>query len=141
MKKTILLYGLSMAALIMLLKVVEYRFFVFGDLTVEFFVGFIALLFTSLGLWVGWKLTHRTPVIRDPNFLPNTAEMESLGISKREHEVLELIAQGLSNREIAEKLFLSPHTVKSHSSSLFIKLNARRRTEAIKKAKELGLLG
>ncbi|MBP6673017.1 MAG: helix-turn-helix transcriptional regulator [Bacteroidetes bacterium] len=141
MKRTILLYGLSMAALIMLLKVVEYRFFIFGDLGVEFFVGFIALLFTSLGIWVGWKLTHRPAIVHDPNFLPDVSMLESLGISKREHQVLELIAQGLSNREIAEKLFLSPHTVKSHSSSLFIKLNARRRTEAIKKAKELRILG
>lgn len=130
-----------MAALITLLKIVEYRFFIFGDLTVEFFVGFIALLFTSLGVWVGWKLTHRPVIIHDPNFVPNAASLQSAGISKREQEVLELIAQGLSNREIAEKLFLSPHTVKSHSSSLFMKLNARRRTEAIKKAKELGLIG
>lgn len=125
----------------MLLKIVEYRYFIFGDMAVEIFVGFIALLFTSLGLWVGWKLTHRTVIVHDPEFRPDPAAMESLGISKREQEVLELIAQGLSNREIAEKLFLSPHTVKSHSSSLFIKLGARRRTEAIKKAKELGILG
>ncbi len=130
-----------MAALIMLLKIVEYRFFIFGDLGVEFFVGFIALLFTSLGIWVGWKLTHRPAIAHDPNFFPDASILESLGISKREHEVLELIAQGLSNREIADKLFLSPHTVKSHSSSLFVKLNARRRTEAIKKANELGILG
>jgi NarL family two-component system response regulator LiaR len=141
MKRTILLYGLSMAALIMLLKIVEYRFFLFGDLGVEFFVGFIALLFTSLGIWVGWKLTHRPSIVHDPNFRPDAAALEKLGISTREREVLDLIAQGLSNKEIAEKLFLSPHTVKSHSSSLFIKLNARRRTEAIKKAKELGIIG
>ncbi len=130
-----------MALLITLLKIVEYRFFIFGDLAIEFYVGFMAFLFTSLGIWVGWKLTHRPVVVHDPGFHPDADAVESLGISKRELEVLELIAQGLSNREIAEKLFLSPHTVKSHSSSLFIKLNARRRTEAIKKAKELGVLG
>lgn len=141
MKRTVLIYGGSMAALIVLLKIVEYRYFVFGDLTAEFFVGFIALLFTGLGVWVGWKLTHRTVIVRDPDFVPDAATLASLGVSKRELEVLELIAQGLSNREIAEKLFLSPHTVKSHSSSLFIKLGARRRTEAIKRAKELGVLG
>jgi len=141
MKRTVLIYGGSMAALIVLLKIVEYRYFVFGDLTAEFFVGFIALLFTGLGVWVGWKLTHRTVIVRDPDFVPDAAALDSLGISKRELEVLELIAQGLSNREIAEKLFLSPHTVKSHSSSLFVKLSARRRTEAIKRAKELGVLG
>lgn len=140
MKRTVLVYGSSMAALIILLKIVEYRFFIFGDLAVEIFIGFIAFLFTALGIWVGWRLTHRTVIVRDPDFVPNTAALESLGISKREMEVLELIAQGLSNREIAEKLFLSPHTVKSHSSSLFVKLSARRRTEAIKRAKEMGLL-
>lgn len=141
MNRTILKYGIAMAALIVLLKIVEYRYFVFGDLTAEFFVGFIAALFTGLGLWLGWKLTRRTVVVRDPDFVPDPAALEALGISKRELEVLELIAQGLSNREIAEKLFLSPHTVKSHSSSLFVKLGARRRTEAIKRAKELGVLG
>lgn len=141
MNRTVLKYGMAMAALIVLLKIVEYRYFVFGDLTAEFFVGFIAFLFTGLGVWVGWKLTRRTVVVRDPDFVPDSAALESLGISKRELEVLELIAQGLSNREIAEKLFLSPHTVKSHSSSLFVKLGARRRTEAIKRAKELGVLG
>ncbi|NUN68226.1 MAG: DNA-binding response regulator [Bacteroidetes bacterium] len=140
MKRTVLIYGGSMAALIVLLKIVEYRYFVFGDLTAEFFVGFIALLFTGLGVWVGWKLTRRTVIVRDPDFVPDASALASLGISKRELEVLELIAQGLSNREIAERLFLSPHTVKSHSSSLFIKLGARRRTEAIKRAKELGVL-
>jgi NarL family two-component system response regulator LiaR len=141
MKRTVLIYGSSMAGLIVLLKIAEYRYFVFGDLTAEFFIGFIAFLFTALGIWVGWRLTHRTVIVRDPDFVPNAAALESLGISKREMEVLELIAQGLSNREIAEKLFLSPHTVKSHSSSLFVKLSARRRTEAIKNAKELGVLG
>ena len=141
MKRTILLYGGAMAVLVTLLKVAEYRFFIFGDLSMEFFVGFIALLFTGLGLWVGWKLTHRTIVPHDPSFQPDPQALENLGISKREHEVLALIAQGLSNKEIAEKLFLSPHTVKTHSSNLFVKLNARRRTEAIRRAKELGIIG
>lgn len=141
MKRTVLTYGATMAGLILLLKMVEYRTFIYGDMAVELFVGFVALLFTALGLWVGWKLTHRPLIVRDPGFVPSTDALEKLGISKRELEVLDLMAQGLSNREIAERLFLSPHTVKTHSSNLFVKLEARRRTEAVKKAKELGVLG
>jgi DNA-binding CsgD family transcriptional regulator len=140
MRKTTILYGIAMAVLLFALKYAEYRFFV-RDLSEEFYIGFIAFLFTSLGIWVGWKLTHRPLMTQTPDFLPDESALTALGISKREHEVLELIAQGLSNNEIAGKLFLSPHTVKSHSSSLFQKLNARRRTEAVKRAKELKILG
>jgi NarL family two-component system response regulator LiaR len=140
MRKTTILYGIAMAALLFALKYAEYRFFV-RDLSEEFYIGFIALLFTSLGIWVGWKLTHRPLMTQSPDFQPDESVLTTLGISKREHEVLVLIAQGLSNNEIAEKLFLSPHTVKSHSSNLFLKLNARRRTEAVKRAKELKILG
>lgn len=140
MRKTTILYGGAMAVLLFVLKYAEYRYFV-RDLSEEFYIGFIALLFTSLGIWVGWKLTHRPIMTPSPDFRPDDAALTALGISKREHEVLVLMAQGLSNREIAEKLFLSPHTVKSHSSNLFIKLNARRRTEAIRRATELRILG
>ncbi len=139
MKKTILLYGGTMAVLLGILKFFEYRFIV-KDLSVEFYIGVIALMFTILGVWVGRQLTRKKTIIVDPNFSFSESNLEKLGISKRELEVLELIAQGMTNQEIADKLFVSPHTVKSHSSNLFIKLNARRRTEAIKKAKELMLL-
>lgn len=139
MRRTILLYGGAMAVLLGILKYVEYRFFV-KDLSVEFYIGVVALMFTILGVWVGRRLTKGKIVAVDPNFSLNESNLEKLGISRRELEVLELIAQGMSNQEIADKLFVSPHTVKSHSSNLFIKLNARRRTEAIKKAKELMLL-
>jgi DNA-binding NarL/FixJ family response regulator len=139
MKKTILLYGGATAVLLGILKFVEYQFMV-KDLSVEFYIGIIALMFTILGVWVGRQLTQKKTIVVDPNFSFNESNLEKLGISKRELEVLELIAQGMSNQEIADKLFVSPHTVKSHSSNLFIKLNARRRTEAIKKAKELMLL-
>ncbi len=139
MRKTILLYGGAMAVLVGILKYVEYRFFV-KDFSVEFYIGVVALMFTILGVWVGRRLTRKKIVVVDPNFSLNESNLEKLGISKRELEVLELIAQGMSNQEIADKLFVSPHTVKSHSSNLFVKLNARRRTEAIKKAKELTLL-
>jgi NarL family two-component system response regulator LiaR len=139
MRKTILLYGGAMAVLLGILKFFEYRFMV-KDLSVEFYIGIIALMFTILGVWVGRQLTRKKTIVVDPNFSFNKSNLEKFSISKREFEVLELIAQGMSNREIADKLFVSPHTVKSHSSNLFIKLNARRRTEAIKKAKELMLL-
>lgn len=140
MRKTILLYGLALAALTALLKFVEYRFFV-RDLSLEIFLGIIAALFTGLGIWVGLRLTRKQEVfIAAPDFKRNDAELQRLGISKREFEVLELIAQGLSNQEIAEKLFVSLNTVKTHSSNLFMKLEARRRTEAIRRAKELQLL-
>ena len=98
------------------------------------------MLFTGLGIWAGLKLTRRKVVIATPDFQRNEPELQRLGISKREYEVLELIAQGLSNQEIAEKLFVSLNTVKTHSSNLFMKLEARRRTEAIRRAKELRLL-
>ena len=139
MQKTILYYGGAMAVLLGILKFVEYQFLV-RDFSTEFYVGVIALMFTILGVWVGRQLTQRKIVAFGQNFSINESNLRKLGISKRELEVLELIAQGMSNQEIASKLFLSPHTVKSHSSNLFIKLNARRRTEAIKKAKELMLL-
>lgn len=139
MRTMILLYGVAMAALVGVLKFIEYSFLV-KDLSVEFYAGTIALLFTSLGIWAGRKLTRTKVIVTDPNFVLDPQRLERLGISRREYEVLELIAQGLSNQEIAEKLFVSLPTVKTHSSNLFLKLNVRRRTEAIKKAKELMLL-
>lgn len=139
MRKTILLYGGAMAALVGVLKYFEYSFLV-KDLTAEIYIGAVAVLFTALGIWAGRKLTRTKVVVTDPNFVLDPLRLEQTGISKREYEVLELIAQGLSNREIAEKLFVSLPTVKTHSSNLFIKLNVRRRTEAIKKAKELQIL-
>jgi len=139
MRKTILLYGIALAALTGLLKFIEYRFFVY-DLSLEFYLGIVAVLFTGLGIWAGLRLTRRKVIIATPDFKLNEPELRRLGISKREYEVLELIAQGLSNQEIAEKLFVSLNTVKTHSSNLFMKLEARRRTEAIRRAKELRLL-
>ncbi len=139
MRKTILLYGIALAALTGLLKFIEYRFFM-QDLSLEFYLGIVALLFTGLGIWAGLRLTRRKAIITNPDFERNEPELQRLGISKREYEVLELIAQGLSNQEIAERLFVSLNTIKTHSSNLFMKLEARRRTEAIRRAKELRLL-
>src|SRR5262245_25364293 len=139
MRRTILLYGVAMAALTGILKFIEYRFLV-RDLSLEFYIGLVAVLFTGLGVWAGLRLTRKKVIIADPDFKLNEAELQRLGISKREYEVLELIAQGLSNQEIADKLFVSLNTVKTHSSNLFIKLEVRRRTQAVRRAKELGLL-
>jgi DNA-binding CsgD family transcriptional regulator len=139
MRKTILLYGVAMAALTGILKFIEYRYFV-RDLSLEFYLGVVAMLFTALGVWAGLRLTRKKVVIASQEFKLNEAELQRLAISKREYEVLELMSQGLSNQEIADKLFVSLNTVKTHSSNLFMKLDARRRTQAIHRAKELGLL-
>jgi DNA-binding CsgD family transcriptional regulator len=139
MRKTILLYGVALAALTGILKFIEYRFLV-RDLSLEFYIGLVAALFAGLGVWAGLRLTRREVIIANPDFKLNEAELQRLGISKREYEVLELMAQGLSNQEIADKLFVSLNTVKTHSSNLFMKLDARRRTQAVRRAKEFGLL-
>jgi NarL family two-component system response regulator LiaR len=139
MRKTIILYGITLAALTALLKLIEYRYW-FSDFSMELSFGVMALLFTGLGIWAGLRLTRRTVVLINPDFRLDEAELERRGISKREYEVLELMAQGFSNQEIADKLFVSLNTVKTHSSNLFAKLGAKRRTEAIRRAKELRLL-
>lgn len=140
MKRTILIYGLSLAVLIFLLKLIEYKFVV-RDLSLEFYIGAIAIFFTVLGVWVGLKLTKKKMVIiTNPAFQFDQSRIDSLGISKREYEVLELMAKGLSNQEIADKLFVSLNTVKTHSSNLFLKLEVARRTQAVQKAKELQLI-
>ncbi len=147
MKKQILIYGLCGGVLIVLLKLVEYRFLVVEH-SVEIYGGLIALVFGVLGIWLGLKLTNRkeTIVVKEvqvsaaQTFALNQARLQELKITRRELEILELIADGLSNREIAERLFVSENTVKTHSSRLFDKLSAKRRTQAVQLAKEFGLI-
>jgi DNA-binding CsgD family transcriptional regulator len=145
MKKHILIYGLCGGVLIVILKLVEYRFLVIEH-SIEIYGGLIALLFAVLGIWLGLKLTKNkeTVIVREvpaPQFFSlNETRLRELGITHRELEILELIANGLSNREIAEKLFVSENTVKTHSSRLFDKLSAKRRTQAVQLGKELGLI-
>ena len=149
MKRTVLLYGLIGGLAIVLLKVVEYRFLVV-DHALEIYGGIVALLFAALGIWLGLKLTRTRVEVREvpvpypvPAIEPfevNRAKQAQLGITARELEILECIANGLSNREIAGKLFVSENTVKTHSGRLFDKLDARRRTQAVQKAKEAGLI-
>ena len=137
MKKTILIYGLALAVLVFLLEYFEYRYFV-RDLSMEAFIFIIALMFAGLGLWVGQKLT--SPKKTSSEFEKNEKALDYLGISERELEVLELVAEGLSNKEIAGKLFVSINTVKTHLSRLYEKLEVSRRTQAVEKAKSLRLI-
>ena len=142
-RKIILIYGISMGVLIGLLKYFEYRFFV-RDIPLEIYVGMIAVLFTALGTWAGLRLTRpkvvREVISSDEPFRIDEANRRMLGISKREYEVLELMSSGLSNQQIAERLFVSVSTVKTHVSSIFSKLDASRRTQAVQRAKELRII-
>ena len=149
-KKTILLYGLLGGLLIAGLKLVEYRFVVVEH-SLEIYGGIVAALFAALGLWLGLKLTRKTIVVREvpvpvevvvPSqpFVRNTSRQQQLGITPRELEILELIAAGLSNREISQRLYVSENTVKTHSGRVLEKLSARRRTHAVQLAKEARLI-
>ncbi len=140
MKRTIILYGLSLAALLFLMQWLQFGFII-RDLSLEFYLGVVAVVFTAIGIWAGLKLTQpKTKVVLRTDFSFNEAECNRLGISKRELEVLQLMAKGFSNQEIADKLFVSLNTVKTHSSNLFIKLEVKRRTQAIQRSKELMLI-
>ena len=115
--------------------------------SVEIYGGLVAVIFATLGIWLGLKLTKKkeTVVVKEIRvaaqpFSVNETRLRELGITRREREILELIAMGLSNREIAEKLFVSENTIKTHSSRLFDKLSAKRRTQAVQIGKELGLI-
>jgi NarL family two-component system response regulator LiaR len=152
-KKTILAYGLLGGVLIAALRFVEYRFLVLEH-SLEIYGGIVALIFSALGIWLGLKLTRtrETVVVREvpvpvevrvPVPLPFTrdeARVAQLGVTPRELEILEAMAAGLSNREIAERLFVSENTVKTHTARLFDKLAAKRRTQAVQRAKEAGLI-
>ena len=143
----ILIYGLCGGVLIVVLRLIEFRFLVVEH-SIEIYGGLIAALFAALGIWLGLKLTRKkevlvvkeVPVPATQSFALNEERLKDLGITRRELEILELIAQGMSNREIAEKLFVSENTVKTHSSRLFDKLGAKRRTQAVQLGKEIGLI-
>ena len=139
LRKSIILYGVAMAVLMGILKFAEYRFYV-RDLSLELYLGLVAVIFVGLGIWVGRRLTRVKIINIESEFTINDAALKRLGITKREYEVLGLIAQGLSNKEIADKLFVSTSTVKTHTSNLFMKLDASRRTQALQRAKELQII-
>ena len=143
----ILLYGLVGGLLVTILKLTEYRFLVLEH-SLEIYGGLVAAIFAALGIWLGLTLTRRKladsattqPGPSSTPFAVDSARLAELGITPRELEILGLIAAGLSNREIAERLFVSENTVKTHSSRLFDKLSARRRTQAVQLAKEARLI-
>lgn len=147
--KKIILYGSCLALLLFALRWLELRFVVL-DYMLEIYVGVIAVLFTGLGIWLALKLAKpkkETLIIEkevyltsEKDFVLNEAELERLAISPRELEVLQLMAEGLSNAEIAERLFVSVNTVKTHSSKLFEKLDVKRRTQAVEFGKRYNLI-
>src|SRR5688572_3213489 len=136
MLRTILVYGAILAAGTFVLEWLQFRFLVRTH-AVEAYVALVAAAFLGLGVWIGAKLFRRAPA---GPFVPNTRAQATLGISGRELEVLALLAAGRSNKEIARRLDVSPNTVKTHVTKLFAKLQARRRTEAIQRARELGMI-
>jgi DNA-binding CsgD family transcriptional regulator len=147
--RQVILYGISLALLLFVLKWIELRFLII-DHIIEIYSGAIALVFTGLGIWLAMKLT--TPkveriivekevyVTTDADFTPNETERLRLGISSRELEVLQLVAEGLSNQEIASRLFVSLNTVKTHSSRIFEKLEVKSRIQAVERARRLRLI-
>lgn len=149
--KRVILYGLAGGVLIALLKVLEYQHFVRAYPT-EIYGGLVAVIFAALGLYFGlrWarpKEPKEVVVVKEVRvaaeggpFVVDAGKLKELGITQREHEILGLIAEGLSNREIGERLFVSENTVKTHSSRLFDKLGVNRRVQAVLKGRELGLI-
>jgi DNA-binding CsgD family transcriptional regulator len=136
MWKPIVLYAVLLAAGAFALEWLHYQY-VARMFATEFYIGLIALGFTALGVWAGYRLTpHRAA----GPFEKNTAALKSLGVTDREFAVLELLAAGHSNKEIARDLDVSPNTVKTHVQHLFEKLEVQRRTQAIQKARELRLV-
>lgn len=138
-------YGLAMAMLLIVIRWFELRFFLF-DHSTEVYFGIIALIFTSLGIWIANNLSR--PIVKavepgapqQENITVNEKAIEASGLSKRELEILHMMATGLSNQEIADTLFISLSTVKSHVTSIFTKLEVVRRTQAIEKAKSLKII-
>jgi ATP/maltotriose-dependent transcriptional regulator MalT len=154
MKRHVLIYGLLGGVLIAALNLIEYRYLVVEH-SVEIYGGLVAAIFSAVGIWLGLRITaRRQPASADESsdriaapgaasgqpFLPDEKRREDLRITPRELEILNLIAQGMSNREIADTLFVSENTVKTHSSRVFDKLGAKRRTQAVQLGKEFGLL-
>ncbi|HTM17223.1 MAG TPA: response regulator transcription factor [Terracidiphilus sp.] len=148
MRKQVLIFGLVGGVLITLLQWTEFHFIVLEH-SVAIYGVLIAILFAGAGIWLGTRLLAprgrvgevAVPGPSKADSIPDDRARERLGITPRELEVLQLVARGLSNREIGETLFVSESTVKTHCSRAFDKLGARRRTEAVRRGKELGLIG
>src|SRR5271170_7366143 len=152
MKRHVLIFGLVGGLLIATLQYTEYRFVVIEH-SIELYSALVAILFATFGIWLGLKLTtpRQTIVVKEvlvpapgqftsTPFVPDEKRRDDLGITRRELEILTLIARGFSNREIATQVFVSENTVKTHCARAFDKLGAARRTQAVLRGKELGLL-
>ena len=147
--KATIIYSISLALLLFLLKWLEIRFIIFHH-SFEIYIGFIAVIFTGLGIWLALKLSKpkietvfvekEVYITRNGNFIPDTLLISQLELSKRELQILSLLAQGCSNQEIATKLFVSVSTVKTHNQNLFEKLGVKRRIQAVEKARSLNLI-
>jgi two-component system, NarL family, response regulator LiaR len=147
--KATIIYSISLALMLFLLKWLELRYIIFEH-SFEIYIGFIALIFTALGIWLALKLSKpkietivvekEVYVTRNENFILNTSLISQLEISKRELEILNLMAKGHSNEEIAAKIYVSINTVKTHNQNLFEKLDVKRRIQAVEKAKRLNLI-
>jgi NarL family two-component system response regulator LiaR len=158
--KHLAIYGACGGVLIVAMRFIEYRFLVVSH-SVEIYAALIAASFAAIGIWLGLTITGRTKVSEVPkvpgvpevlgvpgvtavhkeeSFRADTTRIAALGITPRELEVLQLIAEGLSNKEMAERMFVSENTVKTHASRVFDKLGASRRTQAVQYAKRQGLI-
>lgn len=147
--KRALLLGAIGGLLIAAMRVVEYRFLVVEH-SIELYGALVAASFATVGLWLGHLITRPKIVVKEvpvevpvhvaAPFTPDTARLEALGITPRELEVLKLIAEGLSTREMADRLCVSENTVKTHCSRVYDKLGVGRRTQAVQAGKQLGLL-
>ena len=144
--KHVILYGAALAVLLFLLKWLEWKFIVM-DRAIDLYSGALALVFTGLGIWLAIKLARpkwKTVIVEKEVYVKtgtiNEKELARLGLSARELEVLRLMAEGLSNQEIASRLFVSLNTIKTHSANIFEKLDVRRRTQAVDKAKKLNII-
>jgi NarL family two-component system response regulator LiaR len=155
MRRHVFIFGLVGGLLIATLQYTEYRFVIIEH-SVELYTALVAVLFATFGIWLGLRITRKREIIRETVVVkevlvpaevpalepsaPKTAHQQTLGVTARELEILTLIARGLSNREIATQLFVSENTVKTHCARVFDKLGAARRTQAVQRGKELGLL-
>lgn len=144
--KHTLLYGLVLAILVFVLKIMQWKFLIV-DNAIDIYIGLVAVFFTVLGTWVAMQLIKpkTTTVVVEKEvpekFTLNETELKKLNLSNREYEVLQLLAKGHSNNDIAENLYLSISTVKTHVSNLYSKMDVKSRTQAIEKAKRLKIIG
>jgi DNA-binding CsgD family transcriptional regulator len=145
----IFLYGLILSVLVFVLKWMQWKFLIV-DHSTDIYVGLIAVFFTGLGVWIATQLTKtkvRTVIIekevyktRPGEFTINETELQKLKLSSREYEILQLLSKGYSNSQIAEVLFLSVSTIKTHTSNLYFKLEVKNRMQAVERAKQLGII-